>query len=196
MRFTPVDGKVTDLTSSLPLQLRNFPGACNNLFIGSGEMQANSFPTIAIDKLGNVYLAWMQDDNGTLNIYSIRSINGGNSWSAPAELSHGSSESVFFPWLSVNSSGVVSLSYYKENSSNLVDVYVANSYDGGLTYNSVTRITPTSENPNYATEECDYMGAVSLANGETLPVWTDPSSSSPHIFTTPSYYTSGTISQS
>jgi len=64
-----------------------------------------------------------------------------------------------FPYVSVNSSGVVSLTYYQENSSGYVDVYAAESFNQGQSFDGLdTRITSTSSNPSYASHPLDYMG--------------------------------------
>ncbi|MEW5844415.1 MAG: T9SS type A sorting domain-containing protein [Bacteroidota bacterium] len=158
---------------SPPTAIANISGFWAPIYGNVGKIRASSYPTIAVDPTsGNIYVAYTQYDNGDYNIYYIRSTNSGSSWSSPAIATQSTSSLQFFPWLTVNSSGVVSLTYYQGNS-NSVDVYVAESYNNGLSFSGAdTKITSSSGNPGTGWT-CDYMGATSTSNRNVFPFWTD-----------------------
>ena len=179
---------------STPTAIANISGIWSGYV---GWLRVSSYPTIAVDpSSGNIYVAYTQYDNGDYNIYYTRSTNNGGNWSSPAIATQSTSSLQFFPWLAVNSSGVVSLTYYQGSSSS-VNVYMAESYNAGLSFSGIdTKITSASGNPNAGSWTCDYTGMTSTVSGKTLPFWTDfRSGTTAHVYTTASYYSGGTTNQ-
>lgn len=143
-----------------------------------GTLRAASIPTIAIDQnSGNIYVAYVQIGNGVNDIYFVRSTDQGNSWNTSQIATQNTLEGENFPWLSVGPSGTISLVYYQARETPLsVDVYIAESYNNGLSfYGQDTRITPQSTNPaNTATlARSDYIGVISLPGHDVLPVYAE-----------------------
>ena len=139
-----------------------------------GSMRVSSYPTIAVDpSSGNIYVAYTQYDNGDYNIYFTSSTNKNTTWSTPIIATQTSSGYQFFPWLTVNSSGVVSLTYYQGTSTS-ADVYEAESYNDGQTfYGADIKVTSSSGNPSQSTWTSDYLGSTSISNRNVFPFWTD-----------------------
>ncbi len=173
-----------------------------------GNLRVSSFPTLVVDPVsGYVYLAWTQEDGSNLNIHFVRSSSPDEitSWGTPFIATQATTGTRFMPWLTVNSSGLISLIYYKYDSGQ-VDVYVRQSYDGGQSFSGPDiKLTSVSSNPNVGTTfYSDYIGVASDPSGETHALWTDfRSGTSADIYsanfnqmptvtmTTPYYYESG-----
>lgn len=68
----------------------------------------NNFPTVAVDKAGNVYAAW---SNGN-NVYVSYSTDQGQQWSTPVAVNTGTATTAIYPWLSAGNAGAVDLVYY------------------------------------------------------------------------------------
>ncbi len=139
-----------------------------------GALRVSTIPTVAVDpSSGNVYVAYTQYDNGDYNIYSTRSTDKGGSWSSPATATQTTSGLQFMPWLTVNSSGVLSLDYYQGTSTS-ADVYEAESYNNGQSfYGSDIKVTSSSGNPSIGSWTSDYIGATSIPNRTVWPIWMD-----------------------
>lgn len=133
-----------------------------------------SDPTIAIDQSsGNIYVAYTTGDAGNANIYYVRSTNGGTTWSSPSVATQTSTGEQFSPWLSVGPSGIVSLVYYQGTSTSM-DVYLAQSYNGGSSFSGTdTKLNSSSFDPTVGTLGSEYTGILSCPNGSVLPAWTD-----------------------
>ncbi len=135
---------------------------------------------------GTIYCAWTdlsgpESPSANLNhaqIVVARSSNQGATWqtSIPHPTADINTVDRFNQWLTVDDSGIVHVVYYNTmNSANRtgVDLYYANSDDGGVTWNPEERIsTVTSDNVANAQEWGDYNG-VSVVGDRIVMTWTD-----------------------
>lgn len=159
-----------------------FPGLFNQQI---GHLRVTSLPTIAVDPSnGEVYVAWAQNDGGSqgMDIYFMHTTGAEEitSWTSPKIATQTTTGNQFFPWLTINSAGHISLVYYQENSNGDVDVYSAQSYDGQsfVGQNGTgqdVKLTSVSSNPAVgATDKAsDYIGVASDGSGEVHALWTD-----------------------
>jgi len=157
-------------------------------FLANSFFRVNSFPTAAADDTnGNVYVAWADYGNGYAVILSSRSLDGGVTWSKPIRVNDDTTTNDhFFPWMAV-SHGLLSIVFYDRRldpQNHLVDVFYAESADGGASFSPNVRVTDASFNPdaiifsNGRSFIGDYIG---IASNGTLahPVWTDIPPTSP-----------------
>ena len=153
-----------------------------------------------------VYLAWSNstspvfgDPAAGSNVFFIRSTDGGATWSAPVQVNpagNGDTHHVM-PALAISSPTSVHVTYYTQHSDSSVDLDMANSLDGGVTFpaSRMTRVTstsaqlppsnipiPTAANPfgttNYdrLIQQCYALGeyqSVTRANGSVYAAWGD-----------------------
>ena len=143
---------------------------------------------------GTLYLAWSNstsaffgDPAGHSNILFMRSADGGATWSAPTQVnpSAGDKHHVL-PALAIeNNPNSVHITYYTQHSNDTVDLDMANSHDGGITFpvDRTVRVTSTSMNlpptnipltnaPNFTATNYDRQIAVCYALGEYQSVTT------------------------
>ncbi len=154
-------------------------------------LPGNSFrylptPQIASDNHG-VYIVWDDYARGNSNVMFTRSTDGGVTWTIPLQINDVVTGQHFFSTISV-SGGTISIAWYDSRLGQLsngtitaLNVFYANSKDGGLTFSPNIRITSTSFNPNIV-ERADFsdqeifMGDyIQIAAGPTSAhvIWTD-----------------------
>jgi hypothetical protein len=144
---------------------------------------------------GTVYLAWSNSTSLVLgdpaagsNVLFVRSSDGGNTWSVPIMVNPptpGDKHHVL-PSLAIEEgANSVHVSYYVQHSNDTVDLDLANSHDGGLSFpiERTLRVTSTSMNlpptnvpltnaPNFTATNYDRQVAVCYALGEYQSVTT------------------------
>jgi hypothetical protein len=149
----------------------------------------SSIPTIAVDKNnGYIYVAYTELDNG-LDVKIVRSTNGGDSWSAPIIATDNVYSDQFFPWLSVDQSGRVILTYLDDRNDLSwshgpiwIDAYLAESVNNGLSFSSPNlRVTSQSFDALQGKWSYDYQGITST-DGIVHPAWTDHRNNNEDIF--------------
>ena len=113
--------------------------------------RVNSFPSMAVDisggiNNGNLYMVWSNTgvpgtNTGTnKSIYMLKSTDGGDTWETPIRINQGAFEDgkeAYFSWITCDPvTGVLSVIFYDDRnvSSTEVETWVANSYDGGATW--------------------------------------------------------------
>ncbi|MBN3035822.1 MAG: choice-of-anchor D domain-containing protein [Bacteroidales bacterium] len=155
--------------------------------------RVNSFPSMAADisnspYRGNLYVVWTNVGTPGVNtgtnrsVYMIRSSNGGTTWSSPVRVNQGpfvSGKEAYFPWITCDpETGTLSVIFYddRNTSSSSCEVFVANSFDGGDTWEdfivSDVSFTP-SPIPGLASSYMgDYLG-IAARGGKVYPCWTD-----------------------
>src|SRR2546428_3269818 len=150
--------------------------------------RVNSNPTAAADDAnGNVYVGWADYRNGHADILSSRSLDGGATWNEPIRVNNDTTTNDhFFPWMAV-SHGLINIDFYDRRldpQNHLVDVFYAESADGGASFSPNVRVTDVSFNPDaiiFSNGESfigDYIGIAS--NGTRAhSVWTDIPLTSP-----------------
>jgi len=156
-------------------------------------MRVNSFPSMAVDNStgpnrGHIYLVWSNVgypgiNTGTdIDVYLIRSSDGGNTWSAPIRVNQdpaGHGKQHFSPWITCDAvTGGLCVIYYDDRNLPATDaaVFVSWSYDGGLSWSDMQvsdySFTP-SPIPGLAYNYFgDYIG-IQSHNMNVYPVWTD-----------------------
>jgi hypothetical protein len=138
---------------------------------------------------GNVYICWSDQGTGTNNtdVYIARSTDGGNNWSAPIRVNNdNTSRHQFFCWLTVDqATGVLYSIFYdrRNTTSNLTDVYIAKSVDGGLTWENF-KVSQSSFNPSSSVFFGDYTG-ISAFQGRVYPIWMRADNTTMSIWTAP-----------
>lgn len=157
---------------------------------------AEFLPTLAADRtLGHLYLAWQARD-GVPRILFARSTDRGHSWSPAVPVNDTpAGRSVFNPALAVSPDGQhVTVVFYDKRhdlgAGNWVDLYLAESFDGGLTWEPNTRISTTSSDLSRAPLTSagrmlgDYQGLVPSLTLQSpgLAVWVDTRGGSPDPF--------------
>ena len=128
---------------------------------------------------------------GDLDIYLTMSDDHGESWSNPRRLNddpHGPFIDQFHPWVCVDTNGVVTVVFYDRRNDTgnlLMDLYFAQSSDGGDTWSPNARITTVSSDPTAGSRAGLIGEYVGLASYDGLPhaVWTDTRNGNQDVFT-------------
>ena len=171
---------------------------------GYNRTEHNDFPRIAVAQSGRhrgrVYVTYQdcrlanggpQSVTGgfghpNVDVYISHSDNGGLTWSTPTLVAGGAPRQ-FWPTVSVQPGGNVDVVYYDQAAgTSLVDVYWAQSLDGGATFEAPVRVTSVSTDwaatatnviPNFG----DYITAVSAGN-RLFATWADGRNGVPDSF--------------
>lgn len=156
-----------------------------------------SLPAFAADPArGNLYIAWADYGTGDADILVSSSHDEGRTWSAPLRVNddpahNGANQ--FQPQVAVAPNGVLTVSFFDtrhDTHHHLIDVYLAQSVDGGATFLPNARVTAQSWDPtvdapidgNGLQFIGDYQGLVAT-NQFAYPFWNDTRTGSQDIFT-------------
>ena len=71
-------------------------------------MYAHQFPSVAVDRAGNVYVVFSDDRT----VYYSVSTDHGRSWSPPAAISRSPATTAIFPWVAAGDAGKLDVVYY------------------------------------------------------------------------------------
>ncbi len=157
------------------------------------SMRVNSFPVMAVDISnggfsGNIYVVWCNigvpgtNTGSDADVYMIRSEDEGATWSDPVRINQdpiGQGKKHYMPWITCDpETGTLSAIWYDDRnvSSSQCEVFCANSFDGGETWEdfkvSDVAFTPTP----IAGLAGDYMGdyiGITARGSKVYPAWMD-----------------------
>lgn len=138
----------------------------------NGTFDVGLQPSLAVDTSGGphrgtvylaVHLAPEESDRGALDVYLLRSTDGGTTWSPPLRVNDDATPTdQWQPSVAVAPDGTVGVAWYDRRNdpvnNALIDVYLATSRDGGHTFSANRRVTtgnwlvvptPLSVRPGY-----------------------------------------------
>ena len=154
----------------------------NHYRLKSTGIRVNSWPSIDVDKNnGTIYIVWADNSNGNPDIFVMKSIDQGSTWSTKIKVNNDNTNNdQWFPWVNIGEDGAVNVVYYdsRNDVSNLqTQVYLSRSTDGGQTfydyriteYSFTPKPIPGSPRPDYMG---DYIGITS-AGSKVYPCWMD-----------------------
>ncbi len=135
---------------------------------------------------GNIYAVWQDNATGSAHVLLSKSTDGVN-WSVPVKVDNGANGTQnFFPALAVSPiSGKIAIAYYtNRSSSSLLDVWLAESTDGGATWSN-TRVTDTNFDPNNPASPTigTYISVAFKLPDTAIVAWTDTRTTLQNIFT-------------
>ncbi len=150
-------------------------------FAVPGIYRANGLPVTCCDlssgpNRGTIYINWSDQRNGEYDtdVWIIKSTDGGTSWSAPKRINDDpAGRQQFFTWMTIDQvTGYIYTVFYdrRNYTSNLTDVYMAVSKDGGETFANI-KVSETPFNPDPAIFFGDYTN-ISAHNNIVRPIWT------------------------
>ncbi|MCF6172025.1 MAG: GEVED domain-containing protein [Bacteroidales bacterium] len=173
---------------------------------GTGKnMRVNSFPVATVDNSngpdrGAIYITWANigtpgvNTGSDMDIYVIKSTDDGANWTTPVRVNQdesGQGKQHYFPWITCDpSNGVLSVVFYDDRnvSSSQIEVYCANSEDGGDTWEDfkVSDVSSTpAPIPGLASGYFgDYIG-ITAQDGWVYPTWTDNRSGTAMTYVSP-----------
>jgi hypothetical protein len=181
-------------TFAVPV-LVSFASEYNERSIRTGSF----LPAAAADRTTqNIYVAYQTSLGGNPRIAFTKSINGGANWSAPIAISDNPAGlGVFNPAINVSSDGrTVTVAFYDHRnnpgSNVLVDLYLAQSFDGGATWQPNIRLTSVSTDASLAPLTSagymlgDYLGVAQTTRPTVpaVPIWVDTRTGNPDPFIT------------
>ncbi len=133
-------------------------------------------------RTGQLYLSFADNRNGTAadtnnDVFVTRSGNGGRGWSRPLNITKGSVDDQWFPWLSVSPDGVVSVAYFDRRYSGpkLIDTSLSVSVNKAASF-ATRRVSEQSWNPDLAFRLGVFIGdynGLDTSTGVAIPCWTD-----------------------
>ncbi len=146
-----------------------------------GGFRIVNLPSAADDPLtGDLVVVWNDQLFGDPDILSIRSADGGDTWSVPVKVNDDpGTEAQFFPWVAIDEAGIVHVVWYDRRADGFeIDVYYAASLDAGASYQPNVRVTAESFAPVLPWEAgaAAFIGdynAVAAANGRAYPFYQD-----------------------
>jgi len=183
-----IDGGYTWLKNDIVAAIQ--PGGWN--FNIPGLNRTNGMPVTGVDLSkgkynGNIYINFADQRNGKKNtdIFIVKSINGGNSWSKPIKVNNDNTKShQFLTWMSIDSkTGYIYIVYYDKSKYNnaLTDIVLAISTDGGDHFSNITiSKKPFKTNKNVFFGDYSNINAV---NGIVRPIWTQQSNDTLSVWT-------------
>ncbi len=155
-----------------------------------GGFRIVNLPSAAADPLTNhLVVAWNDQLFGNPDILSIRSEDGGDTWSEPVRVNDDvGTDAQFFPWVTIDGSGIVHVVWYDRRQNGFdIDVYYAVSLDGGESYEPNVRVTSESFPPVLPPEggAADFIGdynAVAAGGGRAFPFYQDARTGSQDVY--------------
>ncbi len=159
----------------------------------SKNMRNNAFPVATADISGgeydgNIYVVWTNvgvpgiNTGSDIDIYMIRSEDQGVTWSTPVRVNQdpaGLGRQHYFPWITCDpSNGILSVVFYDDRNVGgaQCEVYCANSYDGGDTWEDF-KVSDVAFTPSPVPGLADlYMGdylGINAQGGWVYPIWAD-----------------------
>jgi hypothetical protein len=146
------------------------------LHVGVGLADIYNIPSLACDPItGYLYIAIIdRDPNQYVRIRFLRSTDGGANWNSEVIADFGGDTKQFFPWVSVDITGRVSVAFM-HSYGNLVDAYIIESYERGAigTFMSPVRVSDQTTNASNGQFTYHYMGGTAIPGGRANVVWTD-----------------------
>jgi hypothetical protein len=154
-------------------------------------------PSATTDRVtGTIYVAYQGRLNGPPRILLTKSTDAGATWSSPVAASDNPGHAgVFNPAIASSPDGqTLTIVYYSNrdnlNSFTLVDVYLAQSFDGGATWQPNIRLTSVSTDATLSPLTAaghmlgDYIGVAESTNPNVpaVPVWIDNRTGNPDPF--------------
>ena len=152
-------------------------------------------PLAAVSPNGTtLYLAWADGRNGDLDVFFMRSADGGDTWSEPLRVNddpEGNKKTQKWPRMSVAANGRIDIAWYDYRHDaadtpeddvefylgDTNDVYLASSDDGGRSFGENVRMTAASINRKLGTYNVQYFVEVppGLGSGEdgAYVAWSD-----------------------
>jgi hypothetical protein len=186
---TSTDGGATFGTPHLITAVNEY----NETSIRSGSF----LPSAVADRTnGYLYVVYQALIGGHPKIAFTKSMDGGSNWTSPIAISDNPSNSgVFNPAVNVSSDGqTVTVVFYdhRNNSGStvLVDLYLAQSFDGGATWQPNIRLTSVSTDASlaplttqgYMLGDYQAVAETTNANVPAVPVWIDTRTGNPDPF--------------
>jgi hypothetical protein len=183
------------ITFGEPVAVSTIDPIIDPLPVPGWDFRVLTFANVRADTSGNfpntVYAVWDDKQSGSANVLLSRSTDNGVTWSDPMQVddSHSGTQN-FFSTVAVSpDTGAVNVMYYSNRVSNtLLDVFLAESTDGGVTFKRNVRLTSRSFDPNadrtFGTPSTfigDYNGIAAKGKG-TVSVWTDTRTGRQQIF--------------
>lgn len=146
-----------------------------------GIYRCFGFPSISCDRTsgpeqGKIYVSWTDQRNGAedTDVWFTYSSDNGITWSKVTRVNNDPvNTQQFCSAMTIDqSNGHLYFLYYnrQDKSSNLTDVFVASSTDGGLTFSN-EKISESSFDPEESTFFGDYI-SIAAVDGIVRPVWT------------------------
>jgi hypothetical protein len=166
----------------------------------SGIYRANGMPITACDisnssHRGTIYVCWSDQRNGADNtdIFLVRSLDGGASWSVPTRVNDDTTATQqFFVWMTIDqSTGYLYFVFYDRRGTvgDATDVYCGRSTDGGQTFANF-KVSDSSFTPINGTFFGDYIN-IAAAGGRVYPIWMRLDTTRLSVWTAPIRETTG-----
>lgn len=160
----------------------------------SGLQRCNGLPQAICDlshgpNRGTIYINWTDQRNGTgdTDVWLIKSTDGGMTWSAPIRVNNDpAGKQQFLTWMALDTvtDNLYCVFYDRRNYpsiSQMTDVYLARSVDGGTTFQNV-QINEFGFEPSPFVFFGDYIG-ISAVNNVVRPIWMAYDGSSLSVWT-------------
>jgi hypothetical protein len=154
----------------------NTDGRCA---VKNSSWRVNSFPSIAVDAAGTVYVVWGDYRRGNADVLFSRSTNGGQSFSHSVTVNSDlSGADQFYPWVAVADNGAVQVEFQQRDDTpgnRLLNTFLATSMSGALGFGTQLRVSSGPTDPNIGfsgTFIGDYNGVAASAHA-AHPIWTD-----------------------
>jgi hypothetical protein len=148
-------------------------------------------PAIAVDTssqptAGNVYLAYYNYNGNQLQVGVITSNDGGQTWSQPVRVSHSDIGDEFSPWLSVSSSGTLSVTWLDTRKAGRIQYqpFFAVSTDGGASFTGDRALSPVQSdigNDGFGGYYTSYLQTHVWVGNAICATWMDTSTGSGQI---------------
>ncbi len=183
------DGGVTFGAPTLVTTVARYdqPSIRNGVFLPSATTDRTT---------GTLYLVYQGLDTASLpRIFFTKSTNAGASWSAPIAVTDNPGTGVFNAAISASPDGqTLTVSFYDQRDSGgntfLCNLYLAQSFDGGATWQPNIRLTSVTTNASLAPLTSsgymlgDYLGIAETTdvNVPAVPVWVDTRTGNPDPF--------------
>jgi len=137
----------------------------------------NSAPNLVIGPDNTLHLAWCDIINDTVHGFYSRSIDGGDTWAQPTELSNylAGEKDNLMPIVGVDNNNNPSVSWYGVDENGLSLFYNIQSQDGGLSFLPAATVSAAATDfSNYGPNVFfgDYCNSVKL-NCKTFTIWSD-----------------------
>ena len=140
-----------------------------------------NLPTAAAHPVsGALVMLWNDEAFGDPDILSVRSTDGGDTWSAPIQVNDdGSGRNQFFPWVTFGDDGIAHAVWYDQRfDGSKIDVYMASSSDAGGSWGPNVRITGTAFDPvlpweNQAASFIGDYNGIAASGGKVYPFYQD-----------------------